>query len=94
MSTRAKVSTNGDGEFVTHARCRERHGSTLWTLIFLGGFFLLMLGGVGTAMNMSSNTAERVGRVETRQDAMEKEVVAGQRNMMLRLDDILDRLKE
>lgn len=94
MSTRAKASTNGDDEYVTHARCRERHGSTLWVLIFLGGFFLLMLGGVGAAMTLSSTTAERVGRVETRQDEMEKEIVTSQRTMMTRLDDILSRLKE
>jgi hypothetical protein len=77
MNARMKTpSTNGDGEFVTHARCKERHGSTRWTLIFLGGFFLLMLGGVGTAMNMSATTAERVSKVEARQDSLDKVVVA------------------
>lgn len=72
----ARPSSNGDSEYVTHARCKERHGNTRWTLIFLGGFFLLMLGGVGTAMNMSANTAERVGKVEARQDSLDKVVVA------------------
>jgi len=78
---RTSASTNGDGEFVTHARCKERHGSTRWTLIFLGGFFLAMLGVAGAAYDMAANSNERVGKVEARQDALDKHVIA-------RLDEI------
>jgi hypothetical protein len=74
-------------ECVPQAQCDKRHSDTKWVLVFLGTFFLAMLGVSGAAMNAAANATAKSEANEARIDSLE-------RHIKDRLDDIWSRIRE